>query len=201
MNVLVCTFCSKTCKNPNSLRNHERLCPKNLSRVYVSQTLGKPSWNKGLTKEDPRVAAMATRQSERMKGCKGTPHSEETRKRLSQIQSELLSRNSNRYRRGRQSYLEKSFSEWLLEHKVDFESEVHFRDTSAAKSYYVDFLFEDRKLIIELDGNQHEKRKEQDAIRDKFLTSLGYTVVRISHKEFVSKSRVAEVQNLLGLCS
>ena len=51
-----CKFCGKECKNLNSLKNHERLCPKNPDRVYVSHTLGKPAWNKGLTKEtDSRV--------------------------------------------------------------------------------------------------------------------------------------------------
>lgn len=46
-----CKFCKKQCKNDNSHRNHERLCPQNPTRIYVSYTLGKPAWNKGLTKE------------------------------------------------------------------------------------------------------------------------------------------------------
>lgn len=53
---LFCVHCGKQCKNLNSLTNHERLCPKNPDRVYVSYTKGKPAWNKGLTKEtDARV--------------------------------------------------------------------------------------------------------------------------------------------------
>lgn len=47
----ICKFCEKECKNQNSLRNHERLCPKNVNRVYVSYTLGRIPWNKGLTKD------------------------------------------------------------------------------------------------------------------------------------------------------
>jgi hypothetical protein len=58
-----CKFCNKECKNLNSLRNHERLCPHNSERVYVSHTTkekGYTAWNKGLSKEtDGRVAKNA----------------------------------------------------------------------------------------------------------------------------------------------
>ena len=49
--MLICKFCSKECKNSNSHINHERLCPKNFNRNYVSHTLGRTAWNKGLTKD------------------------------------------------------------------------------------------------------------------------------------------------------
>lgn len=53
----ICKWCQKPCKNANSHRNHERLCPHNPNRNYISYTLGKPAWNKGLTREsDGRVA-------------------------------------------------------------------------------------------------------------------------------------------------
>jgi very-short-patch-repair endonuclease len=45
-------------------------------------------------------------------------------------------------------------------------------------------VFEDKKLIVELDGNQHLKSIEADKIRDSYLSSLGYNVLRISHDEF-----------------
>ena len=62
---LDCQFCGKTCKNNNSLRNHERLCKENPDRqddTYLKNNLekchkkGHAAWNKGLTKEvDPRI--------------------------------------------------------------------------------------------------------------------------------------------------
>ena len=51
---MFCKFCNKECKNKNSLANHQRLCPKNIDRNYVSHTSSKNgyvAWNKGLTKE------------------------------------------------------------------------------------------------------------------------------------------------------
>ena len=50
--MFICMHCNKECKNLNSLRNHERLCPSNENRKYVSHTIGKTPWNKGLTKEN-----------------------------------------------------------------------------------------------------------------------------------------------------
>ena len=52
----VCKFCKKLCKNKRSLAHHQRLCPSNEDRNYVSHTIGIVAWNKGLTKEtDKRI--------------------------------------------------------------------------------------------------------------------------------------------------
>jgi len=45
MNSLTCQYCGKECKNLNSLKNHERLCPKNANRVYKNGMLGKKGSN------------------------------------------------------------------------------------------------------------------------------------------------------------
>ena len=51
---LDCQFCGKTCKNRNSLCNHERLCKENPDRQ--ESYLSNQGWSKGLTKEtDNRV--------------------------------------------------------------------------------------------------------------------------------------------------
>lgn len=47
----VCQYCGKTCKNPNSLRNHERLCKSNPNRQKPSME-GVAPWNKGLNKSN-----------------------------------------------------------------------------------------------------------------------------------------------------
>lgn len=61
--MLTCKFCNKECKNNNSHRNHERLCPSNPDRNYISHTCSKNgyvAWNKGKTAEtDSRVARNA----------------------------------------------------------------------------------------------------------------------------------------------
>jgi len=44
--------------------------------------------------------------------------------------------------------------------------------------YTVDFVCFKIKLIIELDGSQHIDDKEKDEIRDKWLKSQGFTILR-----------------------
>ena len=43
--------------------------------------------------------------------------------------------------------------------------------------YVADFLCRDRKLIVEVDGGQHAE-SASDQIRDAYLTSEGYSVLR-----------------------
>lgn len=116
--------------------------------------------------------------------------------------SEWLSRPENRTNlgRGKRSYMESSFDEWLRQHNIKFEAEVRFRNEELERYYYVDFLFSDLNLVIELDGTQHLKTVEEDAIRDDYLRRVhGLTVVRIKHKEYVKQTRVSEIKQLLGI--
>ncbi len=52
-------------------------------------------------------------------------------------------------------------------------------------NYVVDFVCEEKKLIIELDGGQHNEAKNihLDRVRTEFLESKGYTVVRFWNKD------------------
>lgn len=88
----ICKFCGSLCKNPNSLRNHERLCPKNPDRKYVSHTIGHTAWNKGKTKDsDERIRGYAETFSKRYGGTEegkkilSHPHSEEFKKKMREI--------------------------------------------------------------------------------------------------------------------
>jgi len=51
--------------------------------------------------------------------------------------------------------------------------------------YIVDFYIADAKLIIELDGSQHYEiaGKRNDAVRDAYLSSLGFTILRYSNAD------------------
>lgn len=44
--MLICKYCGKECKNENSHRNHERLCPSNPNRKGSGR--GKSGWYKGI---------------------------------------------------------------------------------------------------------------------------------------------------------
>ncbi len=53
-------------------------------------------------------------------------------------------------------------------------------------SYIVDFVCEEKKLIIELDGGQHNtpENLQYDKKRTEYLNSLGYKVIRFWNNEF-----------------
>lgn len=52
--------------------------------------------------------------------------------------------------------------------------------------YIADFYCYEKKLVLEVDGLHHlqEKHKQYDMVREKFLTSIGISVVRIMNTEF-----------------
>ena len=104
------------------------------------------------------------------------------------------------YGRQKRSYLEESFSKWLEANDVPYEYEIQFKNHELNKYYYADFVFRDLKLIIELDGTQHRKTVEQDRIRDEYIhREYGYTVYRVTHKEYQAKSKYSIICDLLGI--
>jgi very-short-patch-repair endonuclease len=52
-----------------------------------------------------------------------------------------------------------------------------FRRQVPIGKYIADFICQDCKLIVEVDGQQHDG-SEHDKVRDAYLTSVGYRVVR-----------------------
>lgn len=95
-NDYICKFCSKVCKNDNSLRNHERLCKENpkhqISSFVKYNKECKCVWNKGLTKEtDKRIKKYSKTFSERYKNTEkekrlfSHPHTEEYKQKMREI--------------------------------------------------------------------------------------------------------------------
>ncbi len=67
--------------------------------------------------------------------------------------------------------------------------------------YIVDFYCPAAKLIVELDGGQHysEENIEKDEARDKFLSDLGFRVLRFSNSDVFKNIEgvVTEIYNHL----
>lgn len=74
-------------------------------------------------------------------------------------------------------------SEIKMLRRLSLTGSIQF-DFQVVFGYYIaDFVFPDRMLIMELDGKSHNKQKEYDANRDKYLTSLGFVVWRVPNTE------------------
>lgn len=65
---------------------------------------------------------------------------------------------------------------------------LKFKRQVVIGSYIVDFSCFEKKLIIELDGGQHNQSKDsdKDKIRDEYLQSRGYKVLRFWNNEMQS---------------
>lgn len=107
--------------------------------------------------------------------------------------------------RARPSYLEESFDSWLkLKGVTNYTKEHAFRivdeEEKYLTTYFGDFYFPSLGLLIELDGTQHQNQLDYDRIRDERITTqYGIQIMRITHKEYVTKTRLEEVEIALVL--
>jgi very-short-patch-repair endonuclease len=64
---------------------------------------------------------------------------------------------------------------------------LKFRRQAPLGPYFADFLCEEARLVVELDGMAHGAADDgrHDAARDAYLTKLGFETLRIPNTEFV----------------
>lgn len=71
---------------------------------------------------------------------------------------------------------------WELLRNRKFHN-LKFRRQHAIWRYIADLYCDEKKLVIELDGDIHENQKEYDGIRDEVISSHWIQVIRIKNKE------------------
>ena len=76
---------------------------------------------------------------------------------------------------------------------------VKFRRQQPFGPYCVDFVCNELKLVIELDGDQHSENIEYDNKRTEFIESQGYKVIRIANAE-LTKQGIKTVIDTLRMC-
>ncbi|MCL4878074.1 MAG: DUF559 domain-containing protein [Anaerolineae bacterium] len=62
-----------------------------------------------------------------------------------------------------------------------------FRRQHTIERFIVDFYCHEAGLIIEVDGESHDYTQEEDAVRQAFLESLGYRVIRFTNEEVLTE--------------
>jgi len=63
---------------------------------------------------------------------------------------------------------------------------LKFRRQEPIGNYIVDFVCYENKIIIELDGGQHNEFSEKDSPRTKALEKEGYKVLRFGNTEIIN---------------
>lgn len=114
----------------------------------------------------------------------GHKHSEETKRKLSEIRIAYLKQNPDKIpyklnHKHKETYPEKYFKSIL----VDFCPQYQIPDTL----YQADFANPISKVIVEIDGEQHHvdsKIVAHDAIRTRKLEELGWKIIRVRWSSF-----------------
>ena len=65
---------------------------------------------------------------------------------------------------------------------------IKFKRQVPIANYIVDFVALDLKIVIEVDGGQHDARAAQDAERTRILEEWGYHVVRFWNNDVLSNT-------------
>ena len=189
------------CKSSNSCPENKKKNSSKLKKLwdngefirdysnYSQETKSNMLWSKGKTAaQDDRIVSGKNHPNKGIRwGSAVTGHSQETKDGLSSFKTAWLKDPANHKKielRGK-SWMELCFEKWLTDNAITgWTSEKHFFNDALNKNYFVDFAFEEMKILVELDGTQHRKTVEQDRVRDEYLTQIGYTVIRIQHAEF-----------------
>ena len=67
---------------------------------------------------------------------------------------------------------------------------VKFKRQVPIGSYIVDFICMERRLIIEVDGGQHQVNQDYDKMRTAYLNSIGFKVLRFWNNQVLQELRV-----------
>jgi hypothetical protein len=184
-NDFVCNFCGKIFSK-YGIKAHIWRSHTEKGKNFIPCPKGTlVAWNKGLTKEtNETVRKISILVSKNTIGKPGRPQSEETKKRISESRKRFLKLHPelhpNRILAGNRSkwtYPERIASNWFDKNNISFEY------NKKIDKFFPDFTIESKKLIIEIDGEQFHKDKSYDKNRDKILSELGYTIIRIDSKE------------------
>ena len=147
----------------------------------------KPIWNKGLTKIDPRVARTASAVSNALLGKTKKPLSEVHRRKISTSMEKAHRENrahnigSSRWN-NEPSYPERFFST-VIENEF---TDKNYTQEFPFGRFSLDFAWTEKKLCIEIDGEQHKRFKEyreRDERKDEALRDAGWKILRIEWKE------------------
>jgi hypothetical protein len=175
---LVCQFCSKMCKNRNSLCNHERLCNKNPNKQIIDHSdyyASHTAWNKGLTAEtDERVrrnTESVRKYYEDNPNIKRKPLSEAHKAKISAtINNKVvegtwhasLARNMHYNYRGIDLHgmWELRFAEWLDVNNIEWRrpsESFTYTFEGVERQYTPDFYLIDSNTYIEIKGYKTDK--------------------------------------------
>lgn len=134
-------------------------------------------------------------------GKKGRSHSDETKKKISESRIKYLKENPDKVpyllnHSRKESYPEKYFKDLFKKEKIEVEEKIR------VGLYELDFCIKNKKINIEIDGDQHyldKKIIKSDEKRTKYLEDDGWDVIRIKWSDYQKMNndeKINFIQNL-----
>lgn len=197
----VCPFCNNVFRTRRLLNEHKKICDcaNNSIQRYIIDENGKRrlaqgchAWNKGLTKEtNTSVKNTSIKLSNLFKGRPGHKHTEETKKKLSEIRKKQIKESGGIWWNSRSKCKRSYAEEWtkkVLENELKdntFVEEFHIG------KWFLDFAWPNKKIGLEIDGSQHEwpERKKNDEEKDSFCLSQGWKILRLKWKDICKNTK------------
>lgn len=190
-----CKYCNKKTNIKNSNSQHEIRCKENLNRIVT--TFNDPEFQKILKRNNQYTKAEELglpkpiiSEETRLKWCIANSkrsHTEETKQKISKSRIKFLNENPymvpyklNHYSKGK-SYAEEYWKIILDTNNIEYIEQFQIG------LYQLDFAIINRKIDIEIDGDQHYLDKriiESDIRRNKYLEELGWTVIIIRWSDY-----------------
>lgn len=95
-----------------------------------------------------------------------------------------LTQMANQNRKNPTEAEQKMWNEYLSRDKTGFR----FLRQKPIYRFIVDFYCVKLSLVIEIDGNSHDKKRETDEERDKFLKQIGINTIRFTNNQMLNNS-------------
>jgi very-short-patch-repair endonuclease len=203
--MFICRHCGEAKKNANSLRNHERLCKFNPNKQasYVDLNQDKLAERRkvlGYTNAASKAKALGKEftVSEETKrkiseANTGRTCSEETKRKNSEFMKKAHAEGrawniGNSRWKNQPSWPEQFFMQVIENEFVDKNYTCEY----PLGIYSIDFAWVEKKLAIEIDGEQHQRFKEyreRDERKNRCLSENGWRVLRISWKDMFNDTK------------
>ena len=194
MSEYICKFCDRITNSKTSNIAHECRCKLNPDRKPNTKKWLDAMSNRKATngyikaRERGEILKPSLETIEKLRlSAKRRTHSEKTKKKISNIRKAYLRANPhmvpyvlNHYSKG-ESYPEIYFRKVFENNNVTFKQELR------VDLYSLDFAFLDKKIDVEIDGEQHYldlRIIESDKRRTIYLESLGWIVYRVRWADY-----------------
>lgn len=221
--IIKCEFCNREFKTKNACNSHRGKCKQNpnvklqpkqksekwLEAMHARKGHGTNQYTyakeHGLTK--PLVSYETRKKiSDAIRGDKNSSKRAEVRAKISasmkKAHAEGRAHNIGNCRwNNESSYPEKWFMK-VLKNEFGLEKDRDYKMEFPFHRFSLDFAWPDKKICIEIDGEQHERfqeQKERDIEKDRLLKEEDWIELRKSWKEIFNspKSFIEEVRNII----